>query len=58
VGQLIQAIIQRDLLGYRQLPAAAGPGMQAETTAVVTAPLALTAVGAGMFFRLGSHASS
>jgi len=44
------------LLGYGKFLAAAAVSAQAETTAVIGTPLAMVAVGAGMFFVTSLHA--
>lgn len=51
---LVQLFVHGDLFGDAHFFAAAG--LQAETAAVVRAPLAHFTVGAGMFFG-GSHSS-
>jgi hypothetical protein len=57
VAPLVDFFIESDLLGHRQFLPAAGSGAQAETAAVVAAPLALAAVGAGVLFGwIGFHA--
>lgn len=47
----IEGVVKFDLLRQRELAPAAGITVQADTAAVIRAPLTERAIGTGMFFR-------